>query len=211
MKNFLFSIIATVLAASTVQAGLAPTNLPTSSYYQGRYSFSEDVGGGVILSGHVEFAVYTGTEADDQIEATGYEGDTEYVYAYQVFNYQESDAAMTYFAITGIDPTAVESDAIDAMEDSSATTGIEPSNYGFNAEQTKGIWEFNDAILIQGEKSWFLFIYSDFDWVAGGIQLQAAYDDDIPIPNDNGSSNIPEPATLILLVSGAIVSLRHKK
>ena len=210
IKSLLLLAMLFVFATSIAQAGLAPSYLPESTYYQGRHSFSEDMGNGVVISGHLEFAVYTGTQAVDAIEATGYEGEADYVYAYQVFNDQESDAAMTYFAVTGIDPTAVESDGIDTMEDYSGT-GIEPSTYGFNADQTKGIWEFNNTTLIQGEKSWFLFIYSDYDWVAGGIQLEAVYDDDIPVPIDDGSDNIPEPMTLVLLLGGAALSLKFKK
>ena len=212
IKSLMFLVTTFVLVASIAQAGLAPSNLPSSSYYQGRHSFSEDMGSGVVISGHLEFAVYTGTEALDAIEATGYEGDADYVYAYQVFNYQESDAAMTYFAVTGVDPATVESDNINAMEDFSGSgTGIEPSNYGFNIDQTKGVWEFNSTTLIQGEKSWFLFIYSDHDWIAGDIQLQAIYDDDVPVPINDGSNEIPEPMTLALLLGGVVMCLKCKK
>ena len=210
IKSFLFLVMAFVFMASIVQAGLDPSYLPPSTYYQGRHSFSEDMGNGVVISGHLEFAVYIGTDAENAITMTGYEGEADYVYAYQVFNYQESDAAITYFAVTGIDPTTVESDGIDAMQDFSGS-GIEPSNYGFNADQTKGVWEFNNATLIQGEKSWFLFIYSDYDWVAGDMQMQAFYDDDIPVSIDDGSNNVPEPLTLALLLGGAVLSLKRKK
>lgn len=211
MKHILsLLIMVCLLLAATAQAGLAPTHLPSSSYYQGRHSFSQDVGNGITLTGHVEFAVYTGTDAENAIAQTGYEGDADYVYAYQVFNYQESDAAMTYFAVTGVDPTAVDSDAIGAMEDF-AGTGVEPGDYGFTADYTKGVWQFNDATLIQGEHSWFLFIYSDYDWVAGDIQLQAMYDDDLPVPNEGGNNEVPEPATLLILAGGALLALRGRK
>ena len=123
MRQYLFFAISVCLmAGAAVQAGMAPSYLPTSDYYQGRRSFSENVGG-ATLTGHVEFAVYTCTQAEDAISSTGYEGSAAYVYAYQVFNYQQSDAAMTYFAVTGVDPTTVSADSIDAMESYSPDGG----------------------------------------------------------------------------------------
>jgi hypothetical protein len=206
-KSMFMLIMLGVLAVSTVHAGMSPTYLPTSSYYEGWHSFSENVNG-ESLTGRVEFAVYRGTEADDAISTTGYAGEADYVYAYQVFVDQQSDAALTYFAVTGVDPTAVDSDGIGTMEDFAAT-GIEPGDYGFNADQTKGIWEFNNATIIQGEHSWFLFIYSNYDWTAGDIQVQSVYDDDIPVP-EGGNDNVPEPMTLVLLAGGALLTLRRR-
>ncbi len=200
-KILFFGIVVFALLLPAVQAGLAPSYLPASSHYQGRNSFSETLNDGSTISGHLEFAVYTGTQADDAIVNTGYEGEADFVYAYQIFNYQESDAAITYFAVTGVNPDSVELDAIDAMEDF-ATTGVEPSDGYFNAEETKGIWEFNNTTLIQGAHSWFLFIYSDDDWIAGEIELQSTYDDDIPVPT------APEPATMVLLLGGTVLALK---
>lgn len=200
-KLFFMMLVATLIAV--VHAGLAPTYLPESSYYQGRKSFNENLGNGIIVTGHLEFAVYKGTEADEAIAATGYAGDTEYVYAYQVFNDQQSNAALTYFAVTGINPGSVDSDDdIGAMDDSQG--GAEPTTQGFNSSLTKGIWEFGNAKIIQGDQSWFLFIYSNYDWIVGDIQLQAVYDDDLPVPI------VPEPATLALVLCGAVLSLKRR-
>ena len=39
MKSLTFLVIGVMFIGAFVQAGLAPTHLPPSSYYQGRYSF----------------------------------------------------------------------------------------------------------------------------------------------------------------------------
>ena len=202
-KNLLFCLFVVALLFGVVQAGLAPSILPESSHYQGRHSFSEVVGDGEKVEGHLEFAVYTGTQAEDMISDTGYQGEADFVYAYQIFNYQESDAALTYFAVTGINPATVEAGSIGAMDDLAG--GIQPDDGGyFNASETKGIWEFNNAKLIQGAQSWFLFVYSNYDWVPGGMELQTTYDDDIPTPE------VPEPMTLALFLGGTVLSLRRR-
>ena len=83
--------------------------------------------------------------------------------------------------------------------------GVAPSPDGyFNDSSTKGIWEFEGGTMVQGEQSWFLFLYSADDWIAGDIEIQPA-NDDIPIPG------VPEPTTLALLVCGAILSLKRRK
>jgi len=229
MKNF-FMVTMTLLLVSVTHAGLAPDFLPTSSYYNGRHDRSFDLGLEGVLDIQLQFAVYRNEELyDDEgvneaqlmMEYTGYTGDllgseNAFVYGYQIFCEDTSTAELTYFALTGINPNAIDSVEQDIHEqddiDSGAweSLGVQPKGDGgyYNDSKTKAIWEFDGGAMIQGEQSWFLFLYSGYDWIKGDIEVQPLADDDIPIPGDN---DIPEPATLALLIGGAVLSLRRRK
>ncbi|MHC4835196.1 MAG: PEP-CTERM sorting domain-containing protein [Planctomycetota bacterium] len=49
-----------------------------------------------------------------------------------------------------------------------------------------------------------MFLYSDYDWIKGDIEVQRV-NDDIPVPE------VPEPATLALLACGTMLSLKRRK
>jgi hypothetical protein len=205
MKKIWVTLVATLLWVSVVQAGL----LPVSSYYNGQNEQTFDLGTDGKLTILLEFSVYKGTEAETMQEWTDYAGEAkEYVYAYQVTSGASSTADLTFFALTGINPEAIASATEDIGQAESVGSfnsgGVEPKADGyFNASVTKAIWEFDDGALIQGDKSWFLFLYSDFDWIKGGMAVKAAADD-IPVPD------VPEPATLALLAIGSVLLLRRK-
>ena len=221
MKKILFAVMSLTLLVSAAHAGFdtpgtQPTNLPTlfgdeQAYYYGTH---EKLFGSLGLTVRLEFAVYEGSHAAIVMEDTGYTGETtDFVYAYQVFCEAPSSTSLNYFALTGIDPDAIISTAEDIGQTQSlnggaiASGGKEPalgSGY-FNDSKTKGIWKFKDGTIVQGEQSWFLFLYSNDGRIVGDFEVQPLADDDIPIPG------IPEPATLALLACGAILSLKRRK
>ncbi|MHC5200164.1 MAG: hypothetical protein ACYSO1_08670 [Planctomycetota bacterium] len=209
MKKILFAILVLLLPlVSVTHAGLAPTNLPASSYYQGQHDRSLDLGSEGTLDIHLEFAVYRDvdetspgglSEAQYMKDWTEYTGDASYVYAYQVFSEETSTAALTYFGLTGINPTTIASIEDDIHEQnelnpgsspSYSSGGEQPSDSYFNASKTKAIWEFEDGAIMEGEQSWFLFLYSDYDWIKGDIEVQRV-NDDIPVPE--GAIVVPVP------------------
>ena len=223
MKKLLTVIILLAALAPISHATLDRSTLYESSYYSGTHDRSYNLGSEGILDVHLEFAVYRDetqhggnvNEAQLMQEYTGYTGDADYVYAYQIFSEQSSTAALTYFALTGINPgtiSDVENDISEAefLDDGQQTQsgGKAPSDSYFNSSVTKAIWEFEDGAIAQGEQSWFLFLYSDYDWIAGDMEVRPSANDDIPVPDDG---EIPEPATLILLGGGALLCLKRKK
>jgi hypothetical protein len=213
MKKILFTVMSLLLLVSVTHAGVVPSILPTTAdtHYYGAHDRSFDLGAEGTLDIHLEFAVYSGTQAQDMQDWTGYTGQADYVYAYQVFCEESSTAALNYFALTGVNPSTIADVQKDIGENESLNNGttqsggVEPTSSDFNASVTKAIWQFDQGTLAQGERSWFLFLYSDYDWIKGDIQIQPLADDDIPTPG------IPEPATLALLACGAILSLKRRK
>lgn len=219
MKKILCIFMLLLLLVSATQAGLDRSPLYESSYYSGQHDRSFNLGTEGILDIHLEFAVYrnetlhggTVNEAQVMQDYTGYTGDADYVYAYQVFCEQSSTAALTYFALTGINPGTIadiDNDISEAeyLDDGNPTQsgGVAPSDSYFNSSVTKAIWEFEGGSIVQSEQSWFLFLYSDYDWIKGDIEIRPSANDDIPVPE------VPEPTTLALLFGGTLLSLRRR-
>jgi len=212
MKKVLFTLMTLLLLVSVAHAGLDRSSLPESSYYSGQHDRLFDLGSGNILDIHLEFAVYKDNEAQVMQEWTGHTGNADFVYAYQVFCDGSDADGLTYFALTGIDPSTIADVQNDISENEFLDNGgpiqsggVAPTSSDFNASVTKAIWQFDQGTLVQGDQSWFLFLYSGYDWTKGDIQVQPRADDDIPIPG------VPEPATLVLLGCGAVLSLKRKK
>ena len=213
--------LGTIIALMTVSSafalfdtpGASPTNLPwtVDTYY---YGANEKTFGDLGITVRLEFAVYNGTQADDVVEWTGYNGDADFVYAYQIFC-EDAAGSLEYFELTGLNPDSIASVEEDIHQQESLDSGsiisggVEPADGSgyFNAAKTKAIWEFDEGTLMQGDQSWFLFLYSNSGPISGDFSIEPLADDDIPVPD----GDVPEPATLAMLAVGALLSLKRKR
>lgn len=186
--------------------------LPESSHYQGSTYFSintyDEVTNpdGGYLRGRIDFAVYdTENYPDEFVGLDGYTapGDGRYIYAYQVFNYEEpwSTEAIEVFSVLNIDGGDLLS------PQGTSWTGTDDVVDPDDAPQ-KGVWVFDKYTFIQDTKSSFLIYSSDYDWVEGTYQIEPVKDDTFPVPDD---SQIPEPATVVLFAIGSGLSLLRRK
>ena len=206
MKKSLLLIAGILFLFGVSTAHAALTYLPESDYVSGVSIYN--TGSGNI---YVQYAVY-----DTSIQTLeGYDGDEQYVYAYQVLNYSSVDIAA--IAILGFDPLAVTSDSLDVSDelDTNTTDGMDATTL-LDAEDVQALYAFDGGAVVQGDTSWFLLIYSDYDWVKGSYEINPS-DTDIAVPGEDSTgsgsdnNNVPEPATLALLLGGGVLSLMRKK
>lgn len=210
-KLALLSLAIAAMMIPAAQAALELTELPDGyvANWAGKSSYFVNLGGGQILHGHVEFAVYDTQAGNVGIAAPG---GHKYLYAYQVFNTgAHATATLSHFGLTGIG-----SDAIASMNDIDTAqnpgNGIDATQSYFNLSKTKAVFEFADGAFIVGENSFFLLFGSDSTPVVGGFEVVENPDDDVVVPGgDDNVPVIPEPATLALLLGGALISLRKRK
>jgi hypothetical protein len=175
-----------------------------STYYSGKtyYDLLWDDG---YLRGKIEFAVYDNRSEYEGRTGLTAPGSGSYVYAYQIWNDQlNSDEAITYFAILGLDPANISGFGYD--ED--ITGGIEPSVAHFVDDD--GVWEWSDdggagGFIQLGDHSWLLVFSSEADWVVGDYEIRGIENDPFPKPD------IPEPATVALLGAGGVLLLRRRR
>lgn len=212
--TYLVSLLAVMFLVPLANAGLVLSELPNNylDEYAGRSSYYLNLGGGQILHGHIEFAVYDTQTAGDL--GFSVPGDRRYVYAYQVFNTgSNATAAVSYFGLAGVNPNAIASiNDIDTAQNSSDGQDADASY--FNLSKTKAIFEFENGAFIVGEKSFFLLIGSDYTPVVGVYELVSSLDDDdIVVPGDDADNGnpVPEPATMAILLGGALLGLRKRK
>jgi hypothetical protein len=197
MKKLILLLI--VLLVSVTHA----EPLPISSYYNGQQDEFFDLGSEGILNLRVIEKIYKDNEAQIIQDWTGYTGVADYVYGFQVFSEPSSTAALTYFAITGVNPSAITDvqNDIDASESLNSgiiqSGGIEPISSYYNASVTEAIWQFDEGTLIPGEQSWYLFLYSDYDI------------DEIGMTGFRVTP-VPEPTTLLLLGMGGLLIRKRK-
>jgi hypothetical protein len=204
-------LVLSVLLTVTSLAGNASASitelLPESSHYQGR-SYYGLFGGGGILSGRIDFAVYDTTAANQ-----GGWGDRDnpgqgrYVYAYQILADEDSTVPVEFFGILGIGEGAIADDDDIGSQDDLSGEAIEPTQAYFNASLSKAFYEFEDGLLVADEHSWFLVISSNQDWVPGTYTFDKTASDEIPTPE-----SIPEPVTIVLFgLGGTLFLIKHRK
>jgi hypothetical protein len=211
-KLVVLSLAVAAMMIPAAQAALELTELPDGyvADWAGKSSYYVNLGGGQILHGHIEFAVY-----DTQASSVGFAapGGRQYLYAYQIFNTGTyATAALNHFGLTGINPEAIAS-GNDIGTAQNPSDGIDATQSYFNLTKTKAVFEFDGGVLIAGENSFFLLIGSDYAPVVGGYVVVQNPNDDIVIPGDgtDDGNPIPEPATLAILVSGALLGLRKRQ
>ncbi len=211
-KYHLWLMIVAVLAAiPAAQAAL--TYLPGSSYYYGQTHYSVNLGNGQILSGRIEFAVYDTQAYPSEFTGTA-PGSGRYIYAYQIFqNAGAFNAAVTAFVVKEIGEGAIPADNPNSyIGTNNSVAGVDASSAFFNASLTEGNWLFEDQNIQAGENSVFLIIRSNNSIKVGTYDFFPSQDDEIPVPGgEEGSSEIPEPATLMILAFGTALAIRNRR
>jgi hypothetical protein len=218
LKRFTNLVLALCVLASAqkVQA----TVLPVSTYataqnnWQGSKYYSGAANDGSTINCRMDFAVYDTAGQTSTAENNFFNSVSSvmpdmsrYLYVYQVFNnLADSDASVAYFAIFNLSHTQLNviSQNIGAADDGAG--GIEPSSSELKDNGTKAVWNFAGSLLLQDDHSWFLVLSSDSGPVTGGFEIKSS-DADPGVPD----GPIPEPATIALLSSGALMIAGRRK
>ncbi len=206
-RTLIIGLAAVLFAVPSALAMFDFSDLPAGAddAWKGTSFFTTQIGGDSI-SGWINYAVYDTQSIDVPIAAPG---GRRYVYAYQIFtfgNASESLAAITYFGLKGINPEAIASK--DDIDYEPVEGGIDPTQVGYNDDKTQAFFLFADGALVITEKSSILLLGSDYTPIVGTYEFVSDSDNTAPVP---GGVPIPEPATMALLVSGAVLSLRRRK
>ena len=208
---FIVLVVATLLVQ--IAGATTTTILPPSSHYQGRSYFRTLTSDG-ILSGRVEYAVYD-TQGGNEFAQTGFTGNGQYTYVYQIFNDGDDTASpLEYFAIFGIGEGAIfdMTTDIDSIDDNSGGISSTAMYFGVhdaNVGPDNAVWEFEaDNNLVIDAHSFFLIISSNYDYTKGIYSVTKSTSPYVPLPGD---AHAPEPATLALLGLGTMVTLLRRR
>lgn len=214
-KIGLLSLLAVAtLFVQNASATLEPL-LPVSSYsngdWQGFRLYNEEIIPGVFLRGRIDFALYDRNHLEyqgeiDWLDELDITEQGRYVYAYQIFNdfTNDSDAAVVYFAIFGLDEEQLDvaEENIGSYDDEHG--GIAPTREYLSEDHLRVVWNFDGGLIYKDDHSWFLILTSDSGPVPGDFEIEAQKGT-LPV--------IPEPATIVLLGLGSALAMctRRKK
>ncbi len=215
LKRFanLVFVLCVLASAQQVQA------LSTSLYAQNEHNWwgSKDYTGPATtgtgtLSAHIDYAVYDSEGLDSQNAFVNsvksvMPNMAKYLYAYQIFNQSEDNVSILSFAIFNLGQTTMNlsSQDISAMEADTASVGPDLDTSGLKENGTRVVWNFEGHLILKNEHSWFLLLSSDAAPVKGNYEIKSTAGSDFPSPS------IPEPATIALLFSGAMMIAGRRK
>jgi hypothetical protein len=184
--------------------------LPTSTYQDGKWygeSFYSDNGFQAVL----QYAVY---DTDDGKNEWGYEapGDGRYIYAYQVFNYSDTQdiGYLKLFGAEGYTLTGGEMSGLGSQMDTTSVDfpeqGKKPFLGEFDETEKKISWQFLNAggdfgVIGLAEHSYFLIYSSNNAPVMGNYEVKPPSEGQAPVKT-------PEPATIVLLGAGSLILIR---
>ncbi len=194
-----FMLAVTLIIGQTCFAVPLSSDPAAMSSWRGTSSFSSSDG---KLQGTVDYAVY------DKGDYDGIEQfNDSYVYAYQVFNNNDSQVPVDYFSV-GL---YADSQAQNAMYDS--LKGVDSGNIPFIQYilPQSVIYLFQSDNIIAGEHSVTVLFTSPVgpEMANGSVSGGFTGGSIMELPTPGWTT--PEPATFGLLISGAILAIRRSR
>jgi hypothetical protein len=198
-------LAAILLFGQSVFAAPLSSDIAAIPAYRGSTPFASLDG---MLGGSVDYAVYAKGSYDGMYK-NQFNGS--FVYAYQVFNSDNSKVAIDYFSVGLFDDVQAQNAVYDPTKGTDAPQGSIPFMQ-FILPQS-AIYLFQSDNIGAGEHSLTLLFASDTapemakGAVSGGFTGGATMD--LPTPMPSGWI-VPEPATFGLLIGGAFMAIRRK-
>jgi hypothetical protein len=159
----------------------------------------------VSLKGNIDYAVY----APGTYPGSDLTGDSEYIYAYQIFNSPHANAAIDFFSVGILNGATIDHIYTDNTYGYSPGSGIDPSLSNIFAQSTGFIFAAQSLY----PRDWsnvliFTSAYSPtmgFGTISGGGACGMAA---MPTPS---TSPIPEPATIALLLPAILIFTSNRR
>lgn len=195
MKNTIFLLVFIFIFAVCTDASLY--NDPAAmTGYTNKTSFDITLLG-IELKADVEYAVY----APGTYPGSDFTGGNEYIYAYQIFNSTQSNAAVDFFSVGIVDGVTVDAIYTDDIYGYSPQSAVEPLISKIFAQGTGFI--FAGQFLNPGQWSNVLIFSSThlptigFGTISGGGLCGMGA---LATP-----SILPEPATIVLIAPAVLI------
>jgi hypothetical protein len=181
------------------QSGFASLNLDPAAIhaYQGSSPFSA----GGVLNGYVDYAVFAPGQYDGTVSFNNL-----YVYAYQVFSNPSSMVSIDYFSVGLKSGISVPTVMYDSAADYAVPGGNIPTLSLLMPQQVLYLFQ-SDSISATEYSRTLLFTSNIGPGMAEGV-VSAGFAGGaiMALP-----SPVPEPATLGLLIGGALMAIRRKR